>query len=234
MATEQFSAMPENKVVPLEEVPRRFLITPRRSIQAQSIGLKPMSLTGMNSVIETLKTMGVEIVEVRKSRQTLAAFSAASGEASDTYIVRMHSEHAKMVKQAAPPNLIIEEDLPLRYGRALESSPTPTPPPRVGTLKPNVGFAPQVITLKILGDHDAPVEGAKVSVQGDGFPTEGQTDRDGNVTLNLVNLGNTLKFLFVEPVKDYWNYYVTSPALSSRSVNPIRLRSLGTTIGASL
>ena len=228
MATEQFSAMPENKVVPLEEVPRRFLITPRRSIQAQSIGLKPMSLTGMNSVIETLKTMGVEIVEVRKSRQTLAAFSAASGEASDTYIVRMHSEHAKMVQQAAPPNLIIEEDLPLRYGRALESSPTP--PPRVGTLKTNVGFAPQVITLKIVGEHDAPVEGVKVSLQGEGFPTEGQTDREGNVTLNLFNLGNTLKFLFVEPRKDYWNYYVTSPALSSRSVNLVRLRSLGTTV----
>src|SRR6266850_3008548 len=200
MATEHIPVITEGKVTPLEEVPRRFLIVPRRGLQAQSIGLKPMSLVGMNSVVETLKTMGVEIVEVRKPRQTLAAFSAASGEATETYIVRMHSEHARMIKEAAPPNLIIEEDLPLRYGRALEN---PVPPPRTGTLKGHVGFAPQVITLRIVGENDKPVGEAKVSLQGDGFPTEGVTDSDGNVTLNLFNLGGILKFLFVEPAKDY-------------------------------
>jgi subtilisin len=228
MATEQYTKMPEDKATPLEEVPRRFLITPRRGIQAQSAGLTPMRATDMTSVVETLKTMGVEIVEVRKSRQAVAAFTAVSGEATDTYIVRMHSEHAKILKQAAPPNLIIEEDLPLRYGRALER--VPVPPPRVGTLKPTVGFAPQVITVRVVGERDVPVEGAKVTLQGDSFPVEGQTDAGGNVTLNLYTLGGPLKFLFVEPVKDHWNYYVTSPALTSRNVNLIHLHSLSSTV----
>jgi subtilisin len=228
MATEQYTKMPEDQATPLEEVPRRFLITPRRGIQAQSAGLTPMRATDMSSVVETLKTMGVEIVEVRKSRQALATLTAVSGEATDTYIVRMNAEHAKILKQAAPPSLIIEEDLPLRYGRALERMPVP--PPRVGTLKPTVGFAPQVITVKVVGERDAPLEGAKVTLQGDGFPVEGQTDAGGNVTLNLFTLGGPLKFLFVEPLKDYWNYYLTSPTLTGRNVNLIHLRSLSSTV----
>jgi subtilisin len=211
---------------------QRYLIAPRRSKLAASIGLQPMSAGGMKSAISNLERIAnCKVVRVIKPRRKLATLSAAD-EARETYVVSMDEEYAQVIKQSAPPNMIVEEDAYLSYGNygAIPLAPLRIQP-RVGNLKSTAGIEGKDIKIRIVGENNVPIPNARVMLEGDGFPGEGQTDKKGELVLKLFTLpGGRARSLFIDPHRDYWTRYMTSPPLSTSDVNVIKLQSLKETV----
>ena len=215
----------------IEKGRQNYLIAPRRSKIAAIAGIQPLSAGGMRSAISNLKKIaGCEIVRVMKPHRSLSTLSTG-GEAAESYVVQMDEDYAQVVKESAPPNLIVEENSHLIYG----TYGIPLEPlhlkPRVGTMRSTKGIASQAVKLRIVGANNTPVVGAKVTLEGDAFPADGETDEKGDVVLNLYTLpGGHARSLFIDPQKNYWTRYVVSPPLSTTEVNVIRLQSLQETV----
>src|SRR5262245_33781125 len=67
---------------------REYLIGPRRSRRSRVAGVQPMGALQLQSAISSMQGMGLEVVEVIRPRRALATL-AASGVATETYVVRM-------------------------------------------------------------------------------------------------------------------------------------------------
>jgi subtilisin family serine protease len=208
----------------------QYIVAPRRGSLAARAGLRPMSAAVMRGLVTGIP--GVDVVRVLKPRRTsVAAFSSGPEEASETYVVEMSRDRYQILKQSAPPHLIIERDAYLGYGVAAQGVQGIPLPSRIGKLQTMSGMASQTVRLRIVGEGDRPVAHAKVMLQGDGFPAEGETDDSGEVGLPLVTApGNGARSLFVDVPRDYWTCYVISPSLSLDNVNVVRLRSLKETV----
>jgi subtilisin family serine protease len=82
-----------------------------------------------------------------------------------------------------------------------------------------------------MGQNGKPVSGAHITAQGVGFPAEGVTDANGEVTISIFNRpGARPRYIFVQPGKNYWTRYINSPDVSADQVNEIRVRSLADTM----
>jgi hypothetical protein len=216
----------------VEKGRQRYLIAPRRGKLAASIGLQPMSAGGMKSAITNLERIAnCEIVRVIKPRRALSTLSTAD-EATEAYIVNMDEEYANVIMQSAPPNMIVEEDAYLTYGNYGANPLAPLRvQPRVGNLKSTKGIGAKDIKIRIVGEGNAPIANAKISLEGDGFPSEGQTDKKGEIVLKLFTMpGGRARSLFIDPYKDYWTRFMISPPLSTSDVNVIKLQSLKETV----
>ena len=201
-----------------------YIIAPRISKRAIVAGVQPMGALQMQSAVRSMEGMGLEVVEVIKPSSGLASFAAGSGLASEIFVVRMEDEIAPIVQSSAPVNMIVERNARLSYG-VFENTPIP---PQVGLLR---GVSPQRIKMRIVGTGDKPVSNAHVTVQGIGFPTEGTTDANGEVTLDVFNRPQARpRYVFVQPGKNFWTRYINSPDLSPDQLNIIRVQSLGETI----
>lgn len=204
------------------------LIAPRRSKTAKAAGVVPMSAGSMRSTISQLEKLGCEIVRELKPRSALKTMSAVN-EATNVYVARMDPDTAQMLLQSAPPNLIIEEDAYLTYGSQGPSLQSIAP--RIGALRSTKGINSQTIKFRVVGDDNAPVANAKITLEGDGFPQEGETDKNGEVTVKLFTMtGGRARSLFIDPQKDYWTRYITDPAVSDSGVNVIGVQSLKQTV----
>jgi subtilisin family serine protease len=204
------------------------LIAPRRSKTAKAAGVVPMSAGTMRSTITQLEKMGCEIVRELKSRRALKTMSAVN-EATNVYVARMDPDTAQMLSQSAPPNLIVEEDAYLTYGGRGPSLQSVSP--RIGALRSTKGINAQTIKFRVVGENNEPIANAKVTLEGDGFPQDGETDKNGEVTLKLFTMtGGRARSLFVDPRKDYWTRYITDPAVSEANVNIVGVHSLKQTV----
>jgi subtilisin family serine protease len=205
------------------------LIAPRRSKSAKAAGVVPMSAGSMRSTIAQLEKLGCEIVKELKPRSAVKTMSAVN-EATNVYVARMDPDTAQMLSQSAPPNLIVEEDAYLSYGTRGPSLLSIAP--RVGALRSTKGINAQTIKLRVVGENNEPITNAKVTLEGDGFPQDGETDKNGEVTLKLFSITGSgqARSLFVNPQKDYWTRYITDPALSETDVNIVGVHSLKQTV----
>jgi hypothetical protein len=210
----------------IREGVKQYLLAPRRGVAATAAGLRPMSTSDMQGLVNRLS--GLDVVRVLRSPQSaLSPFSVGTDEATDIYVVRMESERAEIVQRTAPPHLIVEEDAFLGYGNsfaALQALPQPV-------LRATEGIEKKYIKFRVVGEGNTPLPRAVVSLAGDGFPAEGQTDDNGEITLELVVLaGRNAHSLHVRPLNNYWDTYITNPALSDNQVNIIRLKSFAESI----
>lgn len=215
---------PQGKVV--EKGKRQLLIAPRRGIGAMRAGVAPMSATTMKGMLGGLA--GIDVVRVLKPKKVVQAFSAGTDQATDVYVVRADKDRAELLKQAALPNLIVEEDAFLDYGSVVT-------PLRVGpqAAQPSAvsGVTPRPIRFRVVDDAGKPVPHVKVTLTGDAFPTEGETNQAGELQLDLVALpGGRARALYVKPPRGYWDRFLTTPDLSATEVNVIRLLSLESTL----
>src|SRR5438045_1715756 len=130
----------------------------------------------------------------------------------------MDAAHGQALRRSAPPNIIVEPDALLRHAddpMAFGSS---------STLLPGIGVD---ITLRVVGSGGRPLPKATVSVFGQGFPAQGQTDDKGEVTVTLFSGPiETVQAVYVKPVADYWDRMIQNPGLQSGGVNTLQLRQL--------
>ncbi len=200
---------------------KHYLISPLRGSQARQAQLAPMSVGDLHQAVCSIS--GVEIVKVLRANKDAAPMSAASGTASDTYVVAMTPELAEQLKQSAPPHLVVEEDHPLTYGKRHSDLDDSVAPAFVR------GFAPRVlaVALRVVGDGGKPLAGVAVTLTGDLFPAEGVTGEDGRVDLQLhLAATDQARALEVRPPRGYWALRLEQPVFESGQVHEVRLASV--------
>jgi subtilisin len=200
---------------------RQYLIAPRRGVLARQAAVTPMSAHDLDSAVGRLH--GVEVVRVINSHKHAQMMSARPDEATDTYVVTMDPAHAQVLQATAPPEMIVEEDHPLGYGKKPESTPG-------AELRPQAALASLIVrpvTIRVVGADDTPEPGVPVTLTGDGFPVSGTTDARGETTLTITQMApGPLQSLAVRPARTYWNVYLAAPLLSSDQANVVRLTPL--------
>ncbi|VWD05805.1 serine metalloprotease [Burkholderia lata] len=200
---------------------RQYLIAPRRGALARQAAVTPMSAHDLNNAVGRLP--GVEVVRVINSHKNAQMMSARPDEATDTYIVKMDPAHAQLLQATAPPEMIVEEDHPLGYGKKPELDSG-------AELRPQAAIASTIlrpVTIRVLGADDQPQPGVPVTLAGDGFPVSGTTDARGETTLAVAQMApGPLQSLAVRPSHTYWNIYLSAPLLSSDQANVVRLTPL--------
>jgi subtilisin family serine protease len=166
----------------------------------------------------------VEVVKVLRSKKVISTFSARPDEANEAYVVKMDRNQGELLKQSAPPHLIVEQDRFLDYGGMVSPRAKEAP---VRPLRSTKGMRSVPVKFRIVGEGDAPLPNAKVTLQGDAFAQDGTTDKNGEITLTLHSTGdNPARSLFIDPVKDYWDRYIITPDISLTEVNTVRMISL--------
>lgn len=219
------AAQPPARIV--ERGKRQFIITPRRGTQALSVGLRPMTAGAVRAVLGQLP--GFDIVRVLKPRRPASALSPTPDEATETYVARIDPDRAELIRQMAPPQLLIEEDAPLEY--AIPAALPRLAPARLAAWSSTAGMEPRPIKFRVIGEDDKPVANAGISIAGEGFPQEGRTDKRGEVALPLIGLpGRRARSLLVTAPTSYWDQYFTQPELVDGEVNVVRLRAIDETI----
>ena len=182
--------------------------------------LNPASRTA--SLLDALKAMpDVSILRtVKPSGSNLLSATGDSG--SDIHVIATTPERAANLQASAAvtPDVVVEPNHPLMHLGApaptLAVAPTALPPP--AALSTSVQF-------KILNDVGQPLARASVTLWGSGFPVQGTTDSNGQVTVVFAGALNTAQAIYVKPFADYWEKWVWNPSLSN-SVNSISLQPL--------
>lgn len=217
-----------NGAVPISTSQKRhFIIAPRRGANAMAAGVQPMSVTTLSA---TVSSLGLDVVKrIKRGQRCIETLSAGPGEGTDLTVVDIEPERAGILNVTMPPHLMIAEDKPLGYGQAphlMRAAPTLTP----------LAFnSEQIVTrkvaFKVTGVDDKPLANVVVQLTGDGFPSSGETNNKGEITLEMATLGDgPARSLFVTPPAGYWDLYLTNPTLNPNGANLIRLRSLSETI----
>lgn len=210
----------------IEDQPGEYLVAPRRHKLALASGVRPMSSVEVQSTLTSLEAYGLKKLRPLKQRKQAAAVLHAGGasELGDSaYVVTMHDDLAHKLISNPAPNLIIERDQHLRYADA--PIPGATPPVALGSLE-NVTFS-----IQVLGNQDAPVANAQVTVTTVAGPRTGVTNERGQVDIRALNpAGVPVQSLFVKPRTGYWTRNLVNPPLQSDSVNTVRVLSLEETV----
>ena len=124
-------------------------------------------------------------------------------------------------RPALPPNVIVERDALLRHADDLSTSFT-----NAATMLPGVGVD---VRLRIVGLGGQPLPKATVFVYGLGFPAQGLTGDNGEVTVTLFGSTlDTIQAIYVKPAADHWDRMIDHPVLSD-GVNTLQLRPLSDT-----
>jgi subtilisin len=216
------SPSPRNEVVLEAQQTRQYLIAPWPGSVARGISVQPMSAVLLNAAVDQ---MGLDIVRrIKRPLSTLATFGAGQGEATDVLVANIEPERAQLLAATAP-QLSIGENSTLSYGGSVG------PVQKLSLLGMLTGLLPKKIAFRILGSSDKPLADATVTLAGDSVPVQAQTNKNGEVTLDLYTLQDRpARTLFVTTKSDYWDHYLTEPQLSDSAINVIRLRAYSETI----
>jgi subtilisin len=211
----------------LDQGKRQFIIAARRGSLALGAGLRPMPAAAVRGLVGQIP--GLEVVRVLRPRGGVSALSLSPDEATEVYVARIDPERAEMIKHTIPPQLIVEEDVPLEYG-APAAQPRPTPTGLASWSFPGVIEA-RPMRFRVVGEGDRPLANVGVSLAGEGFPQEGRTDKRGEVAVPLMTLpGRRPRSLSVNAPSGHWDQYLVEPELSDTDVNVIRLRAIPETL----
>ena len=229
MAEETKSSGPAALQTPrvLDHGRRQFLIASRRGRQALGAGIRPVSSGAVRGLVGQIP--GLEIVRVLRPRTAVSALALSADEATEVYVARIDPDRAELIRQTLPAQLLMEEDALLDYAPPIaQQRPLPT---RLAAWNTTGGLETRQIRLRVVGEGERPLVNVGVSLDGEGVPQEGRTDKRGEVVLPLVALpGARARALVVTAPGNYWDHYLVQPELSEADINVVRLRALSETI----
>jgi hypothetical protein len=153
----------------------------------------------------------------------VALFSAGPGGGpGEVVVAQMSASTAEQLN--GHPQLLVEEDHLIR----LCPGPGPAVTPAATSFLPSGGASTTWDLRVTRADDGTPLTGVQVYLYGSGYPAQGTTDEQGQVSLSLANeTDSTLHALYVDAETDCWNLWVNRPGLTSGSLNTVRLRPLG-------
>jgi len=173
--------------------------------------------------IERLAKMdGVEIIRRVQGRGPQKPESASVSH--ELLVAQMDEQLGEVLRQNAPPHVIVELDAPLGYSDMAVTEPMRWPHAVQAMPFPRLR---RELRLRVVGDGDRPLANAIVNLFGPGFPIQTITDASGLARLQTDALtGVQVDALYVRPAADYWERYIQNPSLDPGSINIIRLNPL--------
>ena len=203
---------------------RQFLIAARRDAALATAGLRPFAAGALDNVVQN---MGLDIVKVHRPA-AMSTLAASADVAAQVYVASVEPERAQLLQRTAPPQMIVEEDAYLGYGPPKSVQATSM---SMMAAVPSSAVTTREVRFVVLGENDKPLPDIDVTIVGDGWPSQGQTDANGVVKLALSTLpGSAAKTLFAQAKGTYWDRYVTQPQLDENSLNVVRMQSIAETI----
>lgn len=183
-------------------------------------GLRPMSANAISSTLANIE--GVRIVDQIKAPNLDVMASDHEPVAGDVVVAEMCWERAMELNATSTRQIIMERNWELRH---------------LGYFAPNfagaagatlVSAAPTIkLTIKVQGDGGRPIARAQVIAYGHGFPVQGETDADGKVVLAIYASSLIgVEAIYVKPFADFWEKFISHPALFPDSDNIITLEPL--------
>jgi subtilisin len=183
-------------------------------------GIQPMAA----DVIASTLTNSPDVKIIRRMQPRGFGLLSAGGPAGapEIIVAEMDAAHGLALRRSAPPHIIVEPDALLRHAddpmQAFNSGMT---------VLPGIGID---IALRVVGSGGRPLPKATVSVFGQGFPAQGQTDDKGEVTVTLFGGPiESVQAVYVKPAADYLDRMIQNPGLQSGGVNTLQLRPLSDT-----
>lgn len=193
---------------------RQFLIAPRRHVHAAAAGVHPPTAAELHAHVSQLP--GVEIRQQIGGHKLSHHLSVREDEAVTHYVVHVDAVHAHAVRAGSGGRIIVEEDLPLGYGKKPEAESTPVLHPQSAFDQP----APREVTILVRDKRGQPVPEASVTLVADGPAASGSTDASGQVRLQVTQVQEgPVRTLFVRPLNGYWNKFLHTVKLDAARPN---------------
>lgn len=180
-------------------------------------GVQPLNFDALRNQLEQDPSVTVHRTIAPSSVTT---FSTAPTPLQEVIVASMSPDRAAKLNEH--PQVLIEQD------HLLDLSPGPGPQLHMSAV-PFLGPAGASTswTVQVNGADGAPAADVKLYLYGSGYPAEGTTDKNGSVTLSLDHESdNTLRALFVDAEREYWNLWIDQPKLISGQVNVVSLTPL--------
>ena len=203
---------------------REYLIGSLRGPQAQNAQIMPMSAFELQSAVAS-----TPMIKVKKSIPRHSApspMSMVAGEATDVIVADIEDRNVALLRAQSANRLAIEPNEPLDFsGMSMMRAPGYMPP-----FDPQSALKPKKIKLRALGLDDAPLQGARVMLQGAGLQQSGVTDAKGEATLDLWSSdGERARSLWIKPRDNHWDLFLERPDLVDSTVNIVRLQGFSET-----
>jgi subtilisin len=184
-------------------------------------GLQP--LAGPEFLEQSLRNSAeIEVLDVLTPRNAFGGFGDGMPGSQRVIVARMDEQKASLFARQAGPQIVIERDYPLTDGHGLGPSLFIAP----GSLHQALGFT---ATFKVLGNN-TPLEGVQVSLFGSASLSQGITDKQGEVQLDVTGESPaTIRALYVKPQADYWTIWIPEPSIDPSGENTVTLTPLSAT-----
>jgi subtilisin len=214
----------------LSEREMQYLITPRhgnRALSAMGLGALAAQTTmapDMDRIHNALKTMN-NVTVIRRIRPSgVSVLSAGIGAGNDILVVRTKAEDRRFLDGLSHPGLIIERDHLL--GHLADSTPFGYGSNNIKPLKIAMGSV--TLQFHVIDTNGNPQQNAKICLYTvAGGEATGSTDANGDATM-VVNCGyiNDIAAIYVKPIADCWEKFVSRPYLQSGEMNTVVLKRL--------
>jgi hypothetical protein len=183
-------------------------------------GVQPLNFDALRNELE--RDPAVTVLRT-VTPSSVTTFSTAPAPLQEILVASMPEARADQLNEH--PQVLIEKD------HLLDLSPGPAPALGLSAASFLGPSGPaQSWTIRVTGPDDTPAPDIKVYLYGSGYPAAGTTDAKGNVTLSLEHESDaTLRALFVDAEREYWNLWIDQPGLVSGQVNVVRLAPLADT-----
>jgi len=200
-----------------------YLFAARHRVGLMALAAGPQPVYDAQQVYDALSRMP-EVTVVRRIRPSgFSALSAGPGASQDVIVVATTPEHGLYLQSIAHPGMIVERDHHLNhlagFGPQFVSQPVRATAVSAASLE---------ITFHIQNVEGKPLPNAEIVIYtGEGAQDQQSTDASGDATLSVPGgfLRNVVA-LYVKPSADYWERFVSRPALTQDKANTITLRPL--------
>ena len=206
----------------LKRAKRQYLISSIGGSTAAALGLQSLPPVGLTNLRDTLRALSIDVVGVVPGLlpATLGTGQNVSG---GFFVTEIEPARAEALRKNVPPNIAIEENHRLGYGAPPMKNVDERTSLRLAAAGVTQTFP---ITLRIVGRGGAPIQGAMAQLASDGL-SEGKTDANGLVTLNLILApGGRARLFYVDIPRDHWDIYIHDPAIAPGQSYEVRAKSL--------
>lgn len=204
----------------LQARPRLYLIAPRVVGQFQ-----PMSTDQLAEALTNMPDVKIHRRIKPRGFGALSAGGPGSG-IGEILVAEMSLERGEALRASAPPHVIVEHNDLLRHAAS-------APPLELLDAHAAVAGADQVsvdVQLRIVDKNGKGIPKASVTVYGQAFPAQGQTDSSGSLTVSVGGgTIDSIRGIYVKPAANFWDRVIMRPQLAEGEVATIELKSLAET-----
>jgi subtilisin len=197
----------------------QYIFGPRDSVGLTALAAGPQPVYDANQVHEALAKMPDVDVIRRIKPSGLSTLSAGPHVSRDVIVVTTTPEQGSYLQSIAHAGMIVERDYLLKHlaGVAPQLGGQPQAPVQTLSANADVKFHVQDTAGKALPDAEIYI------YTQDGSQDQSTTNATGDATLTVAGgyLNNVLA-LYVKPSANYWERFVSRPALQSTNVVTLR------------